>query len=264
MAHNEYTNNSSGLPESTVTDPTHRIDKLASATQGVIFVKPDTSIQETITTMLLHDFSQLPVMQSTKEVKGIVSWKSIGIRFNLGIEVNKARDCMDNHIEVASNTSIFEALNQVVEHDYVLIRSRDKEITGIVTASDIGIQFLQLGRPFWFLEEIEHQMRWIIDGKFTIEELATAVDPKDPREIKGVSSLNFGEYIRLLENPDLWIKTELSIDRKTFIKHLNIIREIRNKIMHFNPVGLGDEDLDLLQASVKFFRLLRKIKVSKK
>jgi len=42
-----------------------------------------------------------------------------------------------------------------VTHEYVLIRAADRRICGIVTTSDLGLQFLQLGEPFLLLGEIE-------------------------------------------------------------------------------------------------------------
>ena len=38
--------------------------------------------------MLAHDFSQLPVMTTSREVKGAVSWKTIGSRLALKKDCN--------------------------------------------------------------------------------------------------------------------------------------------------------------------------------
>jgi CBS domain-containing protein len=62
----------------------YRIDSLESANQKPISVKPDSLISEATTLMLTNDFSQLPVMTTARDVKGIVSWKSIGSRLSLG------------------------------------------------------------------------------------------------------------------------------------------------------------------------------------
>ena len=62
----------------------YRIDGLESANRKPVSVKPDGPLTEATTLMLTNDFSQLPVMISDREVKGIVSWKSIGSRLALG------------------------------------------------------------------------------------------------------------------------------------------------------------------------------------
>ena len=41
--------------------------------------------------MLSNDFSQLPVMTGPRELKGIVSWKSIGSRLALDKEIRRKR-----------------------------------------------------------------------------------------------------------------------------------------------------------------------------
>jgi CBS domain-containing protein len=68
----------------TFADPTYRISKLASANQKPISAKPDSSLTEAITIMMANDFFQLPVMVNDREVKGIVSWETIGTRLALG------------------------------------------------------------------------------------------------------------------------------------------------------------------------------------
>jgi len=77
-------------------------------------------------------------------------------------------------------------------------------------------QFRQLTEPFLLLGEIESHIRSIIiKGNLTREELRAAVDP--PRAVENVFDLSFGEYIRLLEKPELWVELGLSIDRKLFV-----------------------------------------------
>jgi CBS domain-containing protein len=61
-------------------DPTYRISKLAAANRVPTSVKPDANLTEAVTLMMASDFSQLPVKTSEREVKGMVSWSSIGTR----------------------------------------------------------------------------------------------------------------------------------------------------------------------------------------
>jgi hypothetical protein len=61
-------------------DPTYRIGRLFAANQSVVAVVPDAEISEAITLMLQRDYSQLPVWVNERNVKGIVTWKSIASR----------------------------------------------------------------------------------------------------------------------------------------------------------------------------------------
>jgi CBS domain-containing protein len=70
-----------------ITDPTFRVGRLRSANTPPISVTPNSSLAEATTKMLLNDFSQLPVINgspNSSNVKGVVSWRSIGIRQVLG------------------------------------------------------------------------------------------------------------------------------------------------------------------------------------
>lgn len=63
-----------------VADPIHRIGRLEAANRAPVQVNPQSTLKEAVTLMLANDFSQLPVMTSAREVKGIISWKTIGSR----------------------------------------------------------------------------------------------------------------------------------------------------------------------------------------
>ena len=48
-------------------DPTYRIGKLASANNKPVSVRPDDEVAKAVTLMILHDYSQLPVMTSERD-----------------------------------------------------------------------------------------------------------------------------------------------------------------------------------------------------
>jgi CBS domain-containing protein len=241
-----------------VVDPTHKIARLASANRPPVSVKPDSTLQQTVTLMLTNDFSQLPVMTSTREVKGMLGWKTIGSRLALKSACNKAGDFMEAAWEVDVRDSLFSAIRTVVDHDYVLVRAEDKQICGIITTSDLTEQFQKLAEPFLLVGEIENGVRRMLHGRFTKEELCAAKLAEDKeRKVEAVADLTFGEYIRLLESDKNWAKLKLEIDRVEFVKRLHAIREIRNDVMHFDPDGLDEGDLKKLREFAQFLRRLR-------
>jgi predicted transcriptional regulator len=88
--------------------------------------------------MMQYEFSQLPVMQGDREVKGVVTWKSIGLRKALGSKCERVGDCQEDARIVDANRTLFDSIPIIIEHGYVLVRQRDRRITGIVTASDLS------------------------------------------------------------------------------------------------------------------------------
>ena len=250
------------LSGKTAADPTYRIGKLRSANTPPVSVKPQQTITEAITIMLANDFSQLPVMEGERDVKGTISWTSIGSRLALGVKCAEVRECMESPHEISADTSLFDAINEIVNNQYVLIRDSANKISGIVTTSDLSLQFRQLAEPFLLLGEIENHIRRIIEkGRFGPAELQECCDPGDTeRKVKGPYDLTFGEYIRLLENPDRWSQLNLQIDRKIFIEALDRVRRIRNEVMHFDPDGVSEIDLDALRKFTGFLQRLQSVK----
>lgn len=244
-------------------DPTYRIGKLEAANKQIVYVGPNQPLQEAITLMLLNGFSQLPVMQSSREVKGVISWESIGARLVLNRTCTEVRDCMVSAQVIDADKSLFAAIDLIAQYQYVLIQSTDKTISGIVTSTDLSRQFQQLTEPFLLLGEIEQHIRKLIEGgRFTVDQIKDSRDPSDSdRTVENVADLSMGEYIRLLENPKYWQQLGLSIDRKLFIDQLQSVRRIRNDIMHFDPDPLAQDDLLTLRGFVNFMQSLREIGV---
>jgi CBS domain-containing protein len=239
-------------------DPTYRIGRLASANRIPVNVSPDTSVIEATTIMLQNDFSQLPAMTSDREVKGMFSWKSIAQRLTLGKTCKIVRDAIEPHYEVRSEESLFFAVALIAEHECVLIRASDKKVCGIVTTSDLAVQFQQLGEPFLLLGEIENHIRSFLAGKFSRQELETLREPGDSaRRLEDISDLGFGDYLRLLQEPARWARIGLGLERKCFLKELDEVRQIRNDVMHFDPDGIGENDLAALRRFVLFLQRVR-------
>jgi CBS domain-containing protein len=246
--------------EQGVISTTYQIDGLESANRKPVSVKPDRPLTEATTIMLTNDFSQLPVMTTGREVKGSISWKSIGIRLALGKKCTVIRECMDPAQIIAAESSLFEAIKIITEHDYVLVQAQDRTICGIVTASDLSQQFSNLAEPFLLIGECENLIRRLIHGKFKVEELKEAQNSSDPnRTVAGVADLTLGEYVRLLEDASRWSRLKLSVDRREFIDRLDKVREIRNDIMHFDPQGVDPEAMKVLREFVRFLQELRRL-----
>ena len=68
------------LEHASADDPSFKIGKIIMPDSAPVFVKPNASLQEATTIMLARNFSQVPVMTNERDVKGMVSWTSIGAR----------------------------------------------------------------------------------------------------------------------------------------------------------------------------------------
>ena len=234
-------------------DNTLRVNTLPAAANVPVSVKPDDELSKAKTLMAGYDYSQIPVMTSPREVKGIITWKSIGS--STASNGDKVRHFMDDSPQtIDGRRPLFEAVDIIANHGYVLVRGHDNSITGIVTISDINSQLLQLTEAFLLVGEIESHVRSIIHCRFTREEVLSALHRSDSDPPNGIGDLMFGEYCRLLEAPDLWGKLGLHDDRAIFVKQLHEVRKVRNDVMHFNISKLPARDIQKLRTLAPFFR----------
>ena len=241
--------------------PTIHVDSLEAAHNDPVCVSPSDSVVKATTLMRMRCFSQLPVMTTPTEVKGVISWRSIGKAHADGRDPERVGDCMEDAHEINTRTTLSDAVHEVWKHDYVLVRGRDKKITGIVTAADLADQFRQLAHPFLLVGEIEHHLRNVVNGRFTVEQFASAA--KGEQEVRGPDDLTFGGYCRLLQNPESWSTLGLTVDRREFVKCLDRVRTIRNDIMHFSPDGIGDDDVMHLEQMAGLLRELAQTRAPK-
>lgn len=239
-------------------DPTFRIGSLPAANKPLVTVGQDDLLSKAVTKMLQFDYSQLPIMHGEREVKGMISWKSIGARYAIGGECTKVQHCREDAQVVDGNGTLFDAIPTIVKHGYVLVRNQhDRRITGVVTASDLSLQFQQLAEPFLLLREIELHIRQLLQDKVTIEDLALLASAEAGLSApQSVSDLSFGGYVRLLQQPQVWDKLAINIDQGSMISQLEHVRVIRNDVMHFDPDPMTADQLEMLKNTAKFMQQL--------
>jgi CBS domain-containing protein len=236
-------------------DPTFRIGSLPASNKTLVTVNQSDDVARAVTLMLQYEFSQLPVMQGDREVKGVVTWKSIGLRKALGSKCEHVGDCQEDARIVDASRTLFDSIPIIVEHGYVLVRQRDRRITGIVTASDLSLQFQILSEPFLLLREIELHVRQIIRGKITAEDFLLLDNPPRPnRPPQDIADLTFGEYVRLFEHPQIWGKLDLKIDRVVLTRLLEDVRKVRNDVMHFDPDPMTADELAILKRAARLMQ----------
>ena len=237
-------------------NPTYRVSHLMSARKTVESVAPDCDISRAKTIMLMKDFDQLPVMQDSRRVKGIVSWKSIAQTSASGTNIERVNQCMIDAQIIMQSDSMFEAVDRVLKYGFVLVRNQRQEISGIITPYDVASQFQDLTQPYLLVGEIERLLRNLIAEKFTLDDIRKVQDGGD-RVIEDVTDMTFGQYQRLLENPDNWGRLAVNVERKLFVEKLDQVRVARNEVMHFDPEGVAPDKKRQLWEFANFLHCLQ-------
>ena len=103
-------------------DPTVRVDILEAAHNSPVRAAPDDPLAKATTLMRIEDYSQLPVMTTDRDVKGIVSWQSIGEAYARGHNPVMVRECMEEAHEVDEKMPLADATDKICKQGYVLER----------------------------------------------------------------------------------------------------------------------------------------------
>lgn len=240
-------------PPDESSDPIIRILSLAAANRGVVSVSANDRIEAATTRMIFENYSQLAVMQGVRDVKGMISWESIAKRSLQAPRPVTVQDCMEEAQILNATSSILEALPVVEKYGYVLVRHHGK-ITGIITATDFATELAQMTEAFMRLGTIEKLIRKKLHPCLTTSDLAKLEEHSRSRSEMDISKLTFGENIRLLEDPGIWCRLNLALDKAQFTQRLLEVRNIRNDVMHFNPDPLSSSQkrsLDQMEGFLK-------------
>jgi len=261
-----------GLPWGALPQQPFTIGDIPAARRGVECIAPGDKLTLAMYLMQTKNYSQVPVLEGDSTLKGVVTWRSIAMAFAVRKDLE-----LDNVIEpnppvAQTYQEFFSLLDTIREYGYVLVRENDGTITGIVTAADITERFDDTARPFFLVGEIEYRLRKCLGPKIDPE----AVKAVQTHEKTGrVTDLTFGDYVKLLDGDQRnkhghrkeamcaaadrnWkaLGWEGAVDRKEFVRQLDQVRRIRNKIAHFDPEPLPHAKTEELRQFVALLRQL--------
>ena len=238
-------------------DPIKRIGLLKAANTKPATVDNSDSLDKAITLMMMNNYSQLPVLGGARKIVGYISWETIGEARSKGIDTNEVKDYKRDSIRVfRRDIPLMLAIREIYKNDFIVVIENDGTPCGIVTTADVSSQFLTWTEPFVMLEQIENQVRHLLDEKILLEDLKK-VCQEEGREVNAIDDLTFGEYQRLFENPKHWERIGLkSVDRTLFVKMFDDVRNIRNDVMHFDPEGIDETSREKLKSMANFLNKL--------
>ena len=218
--------------------------------------------------MRTESFSQVPVTTGMAQIHGVITWGSVARMYEAGKHATLENAMEKDSLPVADvRQELFAALPVVKEHGYLLVRGDDGCLSGIVTASDVTERFEGAARPFFIVGEIESLLRRCLGAALDEESVKAVQTNRRPERRTGqVSDLMFGDYLKLLdgdqtqhspaERADLnWEALKWpNMPREQFIGRLKRVKDIRNRIAHFDEKPLPTRLIEELTA---FAALLR-------
>ena len=222
----------------------------------LVSVTPSASLNQVVTKMVMNDFSQVPVLSGDRDLRGAITWRSIAVARQAGTDIT-LNDALRPARDYPYDTRVLDVLDVLLKEEFVFVRSHDKRVYGIVTATDVVRIYDQMATPFFLIGEVDQELRRLIRNRFEIEDI-------QPVCVAGINLQSFddmtmGDYLSVLRNSECWEKLGWDLDRKVFGEYLEEIRDIRNKVTHFNsPDPLSPSDVNRLRNFLNVVRTFDK------
>lgn len=250
-----------------------RIGEIPAAQSGVESVTSTTQLTEATYLMRTKNYSQLPVMDDQRTLTGVITWHSVALMYAQQLEPTLANALVDTPSVAETHQDFFSLLPMVRENGYLLVRGSDGRFTGIVTDADITERFEATAWPFFVVGEIEFRLRRCLGAALDPDAIRAAQPNRPERQTGLITDLMFGDYVKLLDGDprggnqrvmDRCARADQNwqalgwtgVDRVQFVHQLDRVRQIRNKIAHFDPDPLPQQ---LSQDLRQFAALLRQL-----
>jgi hypothetical protein len=228
-----------------------RLMDIPSARAGVQSVLPTDTLGTATHLMVVNKFSQVPVIETGGHVRGVVTWQSIATMYTAKKESTLANAYdVNGPYCVPEHSDLFAQIPAICANGYALVTTNTTTICGIVTPEDISRYFDATARPFFLVGRIEALLRqWLAQLP---EENVAKAQGKVRSEYRGkIDHCEFGHYLALLDEnhqnpahranaaPNWAALGDPDIDRTLLVHQLRRVKDIRNRIAHFNETPAG-------------------------
>jgi CBS domain-containing protein len=213
----------------------------AATIEPLISIKASDTLERARTLMELHNFSQLPVLRGNRPT-GIVSWESIGRAMVRNAQV-ELEDCIDaNYSSFDLTEDLLKVIPTINQDGYVLVRTKDNTVSGIVTSADLGHALAEIAGPFLLLEQLEEHLRMIFrslqaKNQVSSDDVRLFLPLGSKAPDRAAEAFTLGELIALLTHKAMWPRFTSAYDRATVQTALAGASELRNALMHFRSLS---------------------------
>ena len=231
-------------PLSTPPQSKLQVGFLPAARSGTKGLPSQSTLEQALAMMLIGQRSHIPVIDEPYLLHGVVSYKGIG-QAHAANKQQTLDNAMDGDPQVLSvNDDLLEVAPRILEYGYAVVRDVDNRYCGMVTVDDLARQFLTMAGPYFLVGEIERRLRRLLNKTYTEADFRALTKQKHG----SADGLMFDQYKQLISPKERWQKLGWNIDRQLFLEHLDIVRQVRNRIMHFHPKPMTEPDHSHLKA----------------
>ena len=226
----------------------YTLEQVVANRPPLITVRHDASMLDAFRLLIERRFGQLPVVDETGQLKGIVSQQAIlGVYLLTGGQVPlfdlSVAECMDPATTVSLHDDLLDAVDLLRNRGvYAVVVTENARPVGILTGKDMSVLFQSLFEGILLVERIEQCLKAIFQLAFP-DERATAkalinvfgADKKDPdKPQRDGRALSLTDMVYMVRDDDVWpFFAPLLGNRDYFRVLMDNVRTVRNEIAHF-------------------------------
>jgi restriction system protein len=211
---------------------TLRFGTLLQSETVVGSVRHTDSIVLARTLMLRHNYSQLAVTDDDGVFHGAISWESVAQAQMAHQSVSTVAQAKYAAPAAAYDDLVLPRIDEISSRGFIFVRSKDgKTIAGIITSADLTNRFGEIAKPFTMIEECERRLHRRVKAKISPDIIGAATNNRH----KNADTLTFGAYAHVLKEETNFGLLDWPLDHLEFVRQIQEVADIRNKIMHFSP-----------------------------
>jgi restriction system protein len=230
-----------------------------SLVREVVTVYAQQRVGVAIEQMVAGEYSQLPVVDEYRRLKGVITWESIAhVQFTRRPEL-VADAMLTNPHTCRESEELFARIDDIQRRGFLIVVDSENVVTGILTAADLSGELRNRVQPFTVLEEIERRLRRAV-SLLSVDDLRASFPEGDSRanKIDSPHDLTLGSYSYLLNNEKRWEKLRWPYERADIVDRLRKVANYRNAIAHWDIDAPGQGSDELTDAK-QVLRLLKVI-----
>lgn len=226
----------------------HPLSEVLAGRKAPVYVLTTATVGQALRFMTENRFGQLPVVDATAALVGMVSQQGIlGLYFQTGGKAPlldlPVHHVMEPALTLDADDTLYNAVDRLIAPGaYAAVVVKGTRPVAILTGKDMTHFFRSLFEGIILVEEIElllrdHAARAFPD-KASLNAAAIATfgpSPENPQWARrNPNKLSFGDQVWMMVDDDNWPRFEAVLGpRPVFSTLMERVRQVRNQLMHF-------------------------------
>lgn len=214
------------------------VKELIEGREEPLCVSTDKTVGDALTLMVVHDYSQLPIVDGDGNLCGIITEATINRTYyhaggNVSLLELPVTHCQTRPTTIARDNDVFEALDLLKNEYAIVVVEADKPV-GILTDYDTAHFFRDISEGLILVEDIEVTLRQYIETAFpTDQEKRQAIKSALGRR-QDYERLGFFQHMQMITADANWARFKSVFESKELFSSLmDQVRQIRNQLAHF-------------------------------